>query len=103
MFSFAWRWSSLTQALALSSDACILLVHAELAQQQAATYRLGNVVDDDGAVGVSIIHRSKRLVSLLSSRIPNLKLDSGVLIERNGLGEEGGADSRLAIRIELVL
>jgi hypothetical protein len=64
---------------------------------------LGDVVDNNSAVGVSVVHGSQRLVALLTGRIPDLELDSGVLVERNGLGEESSADSRLAIRIELVL
>lgn len=44
-------------------------------------YRLGNIVDDDSAVRISVVHRSKRLVPLLSSCIPYLKLDSGVFIQ----------------------
>ena len=67
------------------------------------TYRLRNVINNDGTVGISVIHGRKRLVPLLASCIPDLELDSGVLIERDGLGKKGGADGRLSIRIELVL
>lgn len=67
------------------------------------TYRLGDIVDDDSTVGITIVHGGERLVSLLAGRIPDLELDGSVFIERNSLGEEGGADCRLAVRIELVL
>ena len=53
---------------------------------------MGDVINDDGAVGVPIIHGRQRLVPLLSRRIPYLKLHSGVFVEGDGLGEECGAD-----------
>ena len=45
------------------------------------SYRLGDIVYDDSAVRISVVHRSKRLVPLLSSSVPYLKLDSGVFIQ----------------------
>ena len=45
------------------------------------SYRLSNVVHDDSAVCISVVHRSKRLIPLLSGSIPYLKLDSGVFIQ----------------------
>ena len=62
-----------------------------------------DVVDDYGAVCVSVVHGGKGLVSLLASSIPDLKLDRCVFIEGDGLGEEGGADGRLPVVVELVL
>lgn len=67
------------------------------------TYRLGNVIYNHGAVGVSVVHGGQGLVALLASGVPNLELDCGVLVEGDGLSEEGSADGRLAIRIKLVL
>ena len=60
------------------------------------TYRLSDIVDDDGAVGVTVVHGRKRLVALLASGIPDLELNSGVFVERDGLGEESCADSRFS-------
>ena len=56
------------------------------------TYSLRNVVDHYRAVGIPVVHGRQRLVSLLARRIPDLKLDCGVLIEGDGLCKEGGAD-----------
>lgn len=56
------------------------------------THGLRDIVDDDGAVGITVVHGGEGLVSLLSGGIPDLELDGGVLIEGDGLGEEGGAD-----------
>lgn len=107
MFSFAWRWSSLTHALALSSDACVCesqyLSPVWSANSNVTTYGLRNVVYDDGTVGVSVVHGRQRLVSLLASRVPNLKLDRRVLIERDGLGEESRSNGRFPERVELIL
>jgi hypothetical protein len=64
---------------------------------------LGDVVDDDGAVGVSVIHGCQRLVSFLARSIPDLELDGCGFIEGDGLGEEGGADGGLPIVVELIL
>lgn len=67
------------------------------------SYSLSNVVDDDGAVGVAVVHGGKRLVALLACSIPNLKLDGGGVIEGDCLGQEGGADGRFPVVVELVL
>jgi hypothetical protein len=64
---------------------------------------LSDIVDDNGAVCISVVHGSKRLVAFLAGGIPNFELDGSVLIKRNGLGQEGSADGGLAIGIELVL
>jgi hypothetical protein len=53
---------------------------------------LCDVVDDDSAVCVPVVHGGQRLVALLAGGIPYLKLDCCVLVEGDGLGEEGGAD-----------
>jgi hypothetical protein len=69
----------------------------------AQAYGLCDVIDDDGAVCVAVVHGSKRLVALLASRIPDLKLDRRVVVEGNGLGEEGGADGGFPVVVKLVL
>lgn len=66
-------------------------------------YSLCDVINDHGAVGISVVHRSKRLVSLLASGIPYLELHGGVLIEGDGLSEESGTDSGFPKRVELIL
>jgi hypothetical protein len=67
------------------------------------TYSLCNVVDYDGAVGISVVHGCQRLVALLAGRVPDLKLDCRVLVEGDGLGEEGSADGGFSVVVELVL
>jgi hypothetical protein len=102
MFSLAWRWSSLTQALALSSDAYWISVLC-LAPERWITYSLCDVVYYYGAVCISVVHGCERLVALLAGGVPNLKLHGCVLVEGDGLCEEGGTDSRFSVVIELVL
>lgn len=67
------------------------------------TYGLCNIVDNDGAVCVAVIHGGQGFVTLLSGSIPNLELDCGVLIEGDGLCQECGADGGLPERVKLVL
>jgi hypothetical protein len=67
------------------------------------THRLRNIVHNHGAVGIAIVHGSQGLVSFLTSGIPNLELDCGVLVQGNGLSKEGGADGGFAERVELIL
>lgn len=71
--------------------------------RQRWTYRLRYIVNDYGAVGVSVVHGCQGLVSLLTGGIPDLELDCSILVERDGLSEEGGADGRFSKRVELVL
>ena len=56
------------------------------------SYGLCDVVDDDGAVGVSVVHGSEGFVAFLAGCIPYFKLDGGGVVEGDGLGEESGAD-----------
>lgn len=62
-----------------------------------------NIVNHHGAVCIAVVHGRKGLVSFLACGIPDLKLDGCVLIEGDGLGEEGGSNSGLSVGIELVL
>lgn len=72
-------------------------------QPRFSTYGLRDVVYDDGTVGISVVHGSKRLVSLLASGIPDLELDRRVLIERDGLSEESRSNGGFSERVELIL
>ena len=67
------------------------------------TYSLCNIVDNNGTVCISVVHRCKRLVSLLSGGIPYLKFHSGIIVERYCLGKECCADRGLSEIIELIL
>lgn len=67
------------------------------------TYRLCDIIDDYGAVCISVVHGGEGLVSLLACSVPDLKFDGCVLIEGDGLGEEGGADGGFPVVVELVL
>lgn len=79
------------------SQLCIVLLF------HTSTYSLCDIVYYNCAVGIAVVHGCQRLVAFLSGSIPDFKLDSGVLVEGNGLGEEGGADGGLSVRIELIL
>lgn len=68
-----------------------------------AAYGLGDVVDDDGAVGVAVVHGRQRFVAFLSRRVPDFEFYGGGFVEGDGLGEEGGADGGFAVVVELVL
>lgn len=109
MFSFAWRCSSFTHAFALSSDACNPGVSNEakptlpIAGIIFQTYRLRDIIYNNGTVGISVVHGGKRLVSLLSGRIPNLKLDRRVLIEGDGLSKESRSNGGFSEGVELIL
>lgn len=67
------------------------------------TYSLCYVVNNNGAVGITVVHGRKRLVALLSCSIPYLELDGSIIIQGDRLGEERSADGRLAVIIELIL
>lgn len=66
-------------------------------------YSLCDIVDDDGAVGVPVVHRCQRLVAFLASSVPDLKLYRCALIEGYRLCKEGCADGGLPVVIELIL
>lgn len=72
-------------------------------QPQFSTYGLRDVVYNDSTVGISVVHGSKRFVSLLASGIPDLELDRRVLIERDGLSEESRSNGGFSERVELIL
>lgn len=44
-------------------------------------YSLGNIVDHNSTVCISVVHWRQRLVSLLSSGIPYLELHGGIIVE----------------------
>lgn len=64
---------------------------------------MGDVVDNNCTVGVSVVHRRQRFISFLPSGIPYLELHSCALVKGDGLGEERGTDGRFPIIIELIL
>lgn len=66
-------------------------------------YSLCDIVYNNSAVCVPVVHGRQRLVALLTSSIPYLKLDCCVLVEGDGLGKEGSADGRFSVVVELVL
>lgn len=92
MFSFACLWSSLTHDLALSNDDLRRRLVGVLVEKESDTYSLGDIIDNNGAVGVAIVHGGQRFISLLASGVPDFEFDRGVLVERYGLRQEGGAD-----------
>ena len=81
MFSFAWRWSSLTQDFALSRDDCrsvLDIVQYKLASEVA--YGLGDIIDYHSTICVSVVHGCQRFVSFLSCRIPYLELNCCIVV-----------------------
>jgi hypothetical protein len=74
-----------------------------LGRSWISTYSLCNIIDNDGAVRIPVVHRSKGLVPLLARRVPDLKLDCRVLVQGDGLCEESSADRGFSIRVELIL
>lgn len=106
MFSLAWRWSSLTHAFALSRDDYNRYVNDASCLGERVwitTYSLCDVVDYYCAVRIPVVHGRQRLVALLPGSVPDFKFDCRVLVEGDGLCEEGGANGRFSVRVELVL
>jgi hypothetical protein len=68
-----------------------------------STYGLRDIVYNNGTVGISVVHGSQRLVSLLAGGIPNLELDRRVLIEGDGLSEESRSNGGFSEGVELIL
>jgi hypothetical protein len=56
------------------------------------THSLSNVVDDNRAIGVPVVHRRQRFISFLPSSIPYFKFHCRVLVKRDCLCEERSAD-----------
>lgn len=50
--------------------------------------RIGNIVNNNGRCGASVVHGREGTVSFLSGRVPDFKFDSGI-VERYRLSEEG--------------
>lgn len=67
------------------------------------TYGLCDIVDNNGAVCISVVHGRQGLVAFLSRGIPDLELYGGILVKRDGLCEEGSADGGFPVGVELVL
>ena len=56
------------------------------------THSLSNVIDDNRAVGVPVVHRRQGLVSFLPGGIPYFEFHRRILIKRDGLCKESSAD-----------
>lgn len=67
------------------------------------THRLSDIVDNNGAVCISVVHGRERLVSLLAGGIPYLEFNGCIFVKRDGLCEECSADCGFSIIVELVL
>ena len=48
---------------------------------EETSYRLSDIIDNDGAVCIPIVHRGKGLVPFLAGCIPYLKLDCRILVK----------------------
>lgn len=62
MFSLACRWSSLTHAFALSSDDCHKVsesAYRGMSSGARTSYRLSDIIDNDGAICVPVVHWSQ--------------------------------------------
>lgn len=62
---------------------------------------LADVVDEEGADGTTVVSGGDRTVTFLTSRIPDLSLDS-LRIYLNGAGSEFDTDGGLGVQVELV-
>jgi hypothetical protein len=100
----------LTQALALSNELCktaILvsdlhfkesllrqLPHARALAWSCSrdTYSLCDVINDNGTVGIAVVHGRERLVAFLTCSVPNLEFDGCGFVESDCLSEEGSTD-----------
>jgi hypothetical protein len=102
MFSLACRCSSLTHDFALSRDDYPLVSSCFRISSTRETYSLRDIVDDNGAIGVPVVHGGQGLISLLARSVPYLELNGCVLVKGYCLCEKSGADSRLAIVVELI-
>ena len=102
MFSFACLCNSFTQAFALSNDDYCPISWRRM-DQDWISYCLGDIVDNNCTVGISVIHRSERFVTFLSGCVPYFKLYSGGVVQGDCLCEEGGADGGFSIVIKLIL
>lgn len=87
MFSLAWRWSSLTHALALSSEDCVLVsLFVDERRGGGEADGLRDIIDHYSAVGVAIVHGCQGLVTLLASGIPGGRRDG---LDDRSHGREG--------------
>lgn len=57
-------------------------------------YRLGDIIDDNGIVGIMVVYGCKRFVMFLVSGILDFEFDSSVFVEGDCLSEESGVDGR---------
>ena len=81
IFSFACLCSSLTHDFALSNDDCGKRQHLSRPARRETAHRLGNIVYDDGAICISVVHWRKRFVPLLTSSVPYFKLHRRIFIK----------------------
>ena len=58
---------------------------------------VGDIIDDDGGLSSSVVHRGQTVVPLLARGVPDLELDRRV-IKTNCLGQKCCSDSRLINR-----
>ena len=58
---------------------------------------VGDIIDDDGGLGSSVVHGGQTVIPLLARSVPDLKLDRRV-IKTNCLGQKCCSDSRLGNR-----
>jgi len=76
------------------------LRHPVLRFDEAGRFR--HVVDHQRGLGVAVVHGRQRRKALLACRVPDLEFD-GAGREVAFLGQEGGADGRLLVFLEVVV
>ena len=62
-----------------------------------------DVVNNYGTIGIPVVHRREAFISLLPCCVPYLEFHRCLIIEGDSLSEEGCADRRLSVVIELIL
>ena len=77
----------------------VIVLHADVEYP----YSLGDIIYDHRAVGVSVVHGGKRLISFLSGSIPYLKFDGCVIVQGDSLCKESCTYRRLSVIIKLIL
>ena len=64
---------------------------------------VGDIVHQKGSDGSTIVRRGDGAITLLTGRIPNLRLDKLVVLNLNRLGCEFDSYGTLGVLIELIL
>lgn len=82
--------------------ACLSLKFLHPVLCSGECFCVGDVIDHNGGLGSSVVHRGQAVVPLLPCRVPNLKLDCCV-IQAYCLCEESSSNGALLVFMKLAL